>query len=124
VSLKGVRQSGARAANWLTREQARDLLAQPELDTMEGKRDRAILALTSRLRAAPERARGAQLQAHPAARRPLGPVYRRGPLFRRVRRRKYPEKTPEALSERMIWHIVMKHAHGKPDSSTSLAPTI
>jgi len=25
-----------------------------------------------------------------------------GPLFRRVRRRKYPEKTPVALTERMI----------------------
>jgi len=45
VSLKGVRQSGDRAGNWLTRKQARDLLAQPELDTMEGKRDRAILAV-------------------------------------------------------------------------------
>src|SRR5262252_4719004 len=45
VSLKGVRQSGDRAGNWLTREQARDLLAQPELETMEGKRDRAILAV-------------------------------------------------------------------------------
>jgi hypothetical protein len=33
-----------------------------------------------------------------------------GPLFRRVRRRKYPEKIREALSERMIWHIVMKYA--------------
>jgi integrase len=33
-----------------------------------------------------------------------------GPLFRRVRRRKYQEKTPEALSEQMIWHIVMKYA--------------
>jgi integrase len=33
-----------------------------------------------------------------------------GPLFRRVRRRKYPEKTPVALSERMIWHIVTKYA--------------
>jgi integrase len=33
-----------------------------------------------------------------------------GPLFRRVRRRKYPEKTPAALSERMIWHIVTKYA--------------
>jgi len=33
-----------------------------------------------------------------------------GPLFRRVRRRKYPETTPEAVSERMIWHIVMKCA--------------
>ena len=34
----------------------------------------------------------------------------KGPLFRRVRRRKYSEKTPEALSERMIWHIVTKYA--------------
>ena len=33
-----------------------------------------------------------------------------GPLFRRVRRREYPGKTPAALSERMIWHIVMKYA--------------
>ena len=33
-----------------------------------------------------------------------------GPLFRRVRRRKYSEKTPVALSERMIWHIVTKYA--------------
>jgi hypothetical protein len=32
-----------------------------------------------------------------------------GPWFRRVRRRKYPEKTPAALSERMIWHIVTKY---------------
>ena len=33
-----------------------------------------------------------------------------GPLFRRVRRRKYPQKAPAALSERMIWHIVTKYA--------------
>jgi site-specific recombinase XerD len=46
-SLKGVRQSGDRAGNWLTREQTRDLLAQPALDTMEGKRDRAIRAVLS-----------------------------------------------------------------------------
>jgi integrase len=45
VSLKGVHQSGDRAGNWLTREQARDLLAQPEIETTEGKRDRAILAV-------------------------------------------------------------------------------
>src|SRR5215471_2395216 len=30
VSLKRVHQSGDRAGNWLSREQARDLLAQPE----------------------------------------------------------------------------------------------
>jgi len=45
VSLKGLHQSGDRAGNWLTREQARDLLAQPDLRTIEGKRDRAILAV-------------------------------------------------------------------------------
>lgn len=45
VSLKGVRQAGARAGNWLTREQARDLLARPDVKTLEGKRDRAILAV-------------------------------------------------------------------------------
>jgi site-specific recombinase XerD len=45
VSLKGVCQSDARAGNWLTREQARDLLPQPDIDTLEGKRDRAILAV-------------------------------------------------------------------------------
>jgi len=33
-----------------------------------------------------------------------------GPLFRRVRRREYPEETPTALSERMIWRIVAKYA--------------
>ena len=43
VSLKDVRHSGERAGNWLCREQARDLLAQPEIT--EGKRDRAILAV-------------------------------------------------------------------------------
>jgi site-specific recombinase XerC len=45
VSLKGVHQSGDRAGNWVTREQARDLLAQPELETIEGKQDRGILTV-------------------------------------------------------------------------------
>jgi integrase len=57
--------------NWLTPEQARDLLAQPEIETTEGKRDQAILAVPFGLRPAPERARGARVDAHPAARRPL-----------------------------------------------------
>jgi integrase/recombinase XerD len=33
-----------------------------------------------------------------------------GPLVRGVRARQYPDKTPEALSERMVWHVVMKYA--------------
>jgi hypothetical protein len=40
TSLKGVRQSGNRAGNWLTREQARHLLARPDIGTIEGKREK------------------------------------------------------------------------------------
>ena len=43
--VKGVRQHGIRAGNWLTREQAHDLLDAPDASTLKGKRDRAILAL-------------------------------------------------------------------------------
>src|SRR5215475_9441109 len=125
VSLKGVSQSGARAGNWLTREQARDLLAQPEISTMEGKRDRAILAVL--LGCALRRSELAALESSHIQQRdgrwvfidlvgkgkrvrtvPIPPFVKvaidawtaaarvsEGPLFRRVRRRKYLEKTPE-----------------------------
>jgi integrase len=140
VSLKGVHQSGDRAGNWLTREQARDLLAQPEIETTEGKRDRAIMAVL--LGCALRRSELAALQCRHIQQRdarwvcvdlvgkgkrvrtvPIPPFVKvaidawtataglsDGPLFRRVRRREYPEKTPTALSERMIWHIVSKYA--------------
>jgi site-specific recombinase XerD len=36
---------GVRAGNWLTREQARELLLAPDTCTLKGKRDRAILAV-------------------------------------------------------------------------------
>jgi integrase len=140
VSLKGVHQSGARAGNWLTREQARDLLAQPEPEAIEGKRDRAIRAVL--LGCALRRSELAALECGHLQQRdgrwvfvdlvgkgkrirtvPIPPFVKVaidawtaaaglsvGPLFRRVRRRKYPEKTPAALSERMIWHIVTKYA--------------
>src|SRR5258708_11569934 len=38
-------QKGARLGNWLTREQARELLAVPDRSTHKGKRDYVILAL-------------------------------------------------------------------------------
>jgi len=38
-------QRGARLGNWLTKEQARELLAVPDRSTLKGKRDYAILAL-------------------------------------------------------------------------------
>ena len=45
TDVPNLRQSGARLGNWLTREQARDLLAVPKRDTLKGKRDYAILAV-------------------------------------------------------------------------------
>jgi integrase len=43
--VPGARTEGPRAGNWLTREQARRLLALPHPETLRGKRDRAILGL-------------------------------------------------------------------------------
>ena len=140
TTLKGVRQAGARAGNWLTREQARDLLAQPDAKTREGLRDRAILAVL--IGCGLRRSELAALDCCHIQQRDARWVFidlvgkgqrirtvaippfvkvtidawsvaagiNSGPLFRRVRRRQYAETTPEALSERMIWHIVMKHA--------------
>jgi len=45
VGVKGCRQKGVRAGNWLTPEQAKALLDAPSPDTLRGKRDRALLAL-------------------------------------------------------------------------------
>ncbi len=43
--LKGARKLGVRAGNWLTKEQASELLHSPDTGTLKGKRDRALLAL-------------------------------------------------------------------------------
>ncbi len=42
--VKGVAQHGRRTGNWLTREQARQLIDAPDVSTLKGLRDRAILA--------------------------------------------------------------------------------
>ncbi len=44
-NLKGARKLGVRAGNWLTKEQASQLLHAPATGTLKGKRDRALLAL-------------------------------------------------------------------------------
>jgi integrase len=43
--VKGVPREGRRTGNWLTKEQARLLLAAPDSHTFTGKRDRALLAV-------------------------------------------------------------------------------
>ncbi len=43
--VRGIRKLGARAGNWLTREQASALLRAPDPATLKGKRDRAVLGL-------------------------------------------------------------------------------
>ncbi len=45
TDVPNVRQAGLRLGNWLTREQARELLQVPDRSTLGGKRDYVILAL-------------------------------------------------------------------------------
>lgn len=44
-AVKGIRQEGQRAGNWLTKDQAQTLLNTPDTSTLKGLRDRAILAV-------------------------------------------------------------------------------
>jgi len=44
-AVKGVRQEGTRSGNWLAKQQAQQLLIAPDIETLKGLRDRAILAL-------------------------------------------------------------------------------
>jgi site-specific recombinase XerD len=43
--VKGAKQAGVRTGHWLTREQAEDLISAPNATTIQGKRDRALLAV-------------------------------------------------------------------------------
>ena len=45
TDIPNVRQQGTRLGNWLTKEQAKELLAIPDRATVKGKRDYVILAL-------------------------------------------------------------------------------
>jgi len=45
TDVPNVRQQGTRLGNWLTKEQARELLQVPDRSTLKGKRDYAILAV-------------------------------------------------------------------------------
>jgi site-specific recombinase XerD len=43
--VKGAKRNGIRTGQWLTREQAESLISSPDVATMKGKRDRALLAV-------------------------------------------------------------------------------
>jgi integrase len=45
TEIPNISQKGSRLGNWLTREQAKELLAVPDRSTLKGKRDYVILAL-------------------------------------------------------------------------------
>jgi len=45
TDVPNLRQQGTRLGNWLTRDQAKELLAVPDRSTIKGKRDSCILAL-------------------------------------------------------------------------------
>jgi integrase len=45
TDIPNIQQKGTRLGNWLTREQAKELLAVPDRSTLKGKRDHVILAL-------------------------------------------------------------------------------
>jgi len=45
TDVPNISQKGSRLGNWLTREQAKELLAVPDRSTLKGKRDYVILAL-------------------------------------------------------------------------------
>jgi integrase len=45
ADVPNLREQGTRLGNWLTREQARELLTVPDRETLKGKRDHCILAL-------------------------------------------------------------------------------
>ncbi len=45
TEIPNIRQKGKRLGNWLTKEQAKELLAVPDRSTVKGQRDHVILAL-------------------------------------------------------------------------------
>ena len=45
TKVRGIKSSGVRTGNWLTREQAQTLVNAPNIKTFKGMRDRAVLAV-------------------------------------------------------------------------------
>jgi site-specific recombinase XerD len=128
TSLKGTRHAGVRAGNWLTPDDARRLLGQPDTTTVRGKRDRAILELL--IRCGLRRTELAALRPDDLGRRDgrwvivdlkgKGSRLRTVPVPASVNAAiddwsaAAPTAPPDTplfpLSDKMIWHIVSRYA--------------
>lgn len=70
--VKGAKRIGVKLGNWLSAEQAKVLVQAPDVHTMRGKRDRAIISLLVGCWPAPLRGRWPEFRRYPAARRTMG----------------------------------------------------
>lgn len=72
TDVPNIRQKGTRLGNWLTREQAKELLAVPDRSTLKGKTRLRDPGAPGRLRSPAERVGRTRRGDHPAARGTLG----------------------------------------------------
>ena len=72
TDIPNVRQKGTRLGNWLTREQAKELLAVPDRSTLKGKRDYVIMALLVGCALRRRELADARHRGHPATGRTMG----------------------------------------------------
>lgn len=109
VRVKGVKQAGVRAGNWLAKEQAQDLLNAPNINTLKGTRDRALLAVMI----------GAGLRRSEAAALTFEHIQQRDARWvivdlvgkgNRVRSVPIPSWTKQAIDE---WAAAARIAHGR-----------
>jgi site-specific recombinase XerD len=136
--VEGVRVLGRKTGNWLSKEQAEQLIRQPNTATHKGRRDQAILAVmigcglrreeVCRLAVAHLQQRNERWVIldlsgkHGRVRSvPMAPWVKRlisqwldpagvvhGPLFRRIRRGDHIQ--PAAMTSQAIWNVVEQYA--------------
>jgi integrase len=70
--VPNARQKGTRLGNWLTREQAKELLAVPDRSTLKGKRDYVIIALLVGCALRRRELASLMIDDHSASRRKMG----------------------------------------------------
>ncbi len=73
TDVPNIQQNGIRLGNWLTREQARELLQVPDRSTLGGKRDYVILALLVGCALRRQELATLEVENDPNLGRPVGP---------------------------------------------------